>query len=146
MVVPCSGEHLIAAAQHVLPHDIRWHVRVARLGEITVRGAANEAALALWIEPARGLSIGNDGSYRCARGLFAARRIRLLLLTLSSAPALVAAATSVVTVVALSGMTLLLLLIAIALLPAAHCLRIVLLLWSAGIAGSICWRSSGRKT
>jgi hypothetical protein len=76
--------------------------------------------------------------------LFAARRVRLLLLALSSAPALIAAAASVVTVVALSGVTLLL--IALTLVPAAHCLWIVLLLWSAGIARSICWRSSGRKT
>ena len=130
MIVSGGGEHLIAAAQHVLPHDVRRRVRIARLGEITVRGAADEAALALRIEPARGLSIGNDGSHRCARGLLATRRIRLLLrLPLSSASALVAAASSVVTMVALTGMTLLL--IAIALLAAAHCLRIVLLLLTA---------------
>jgi hypothetical protein len=43
--------------------------------------------------------------------------------------------------IALSGVTLL---IAIALLAATHRLRIVLLLWSVGIARSI-WRSIGRS-
>jgi hypothetical protein len=68
----------------------------------------------------------------------------LLLLPLSSASALVAAAASVVTVVSLSGMARL---ITFALLAAAaaHCLRIVLLLWSAGIARSI-RRGNWRKT
>ena len=131
VIVSRCCEHLVAAAQHVLPHDIRRQVRIARLGQIAVRGAADEAALALRIEPACGLSVGNDGSHRCARSLFVARRVRLLSaalrLPLSSASALVAAASSVVTMVALTGMTLLLL-VAIALLPAAHCLRIVLLL------------------
>src|SRR5256885_1233860 len=141
MIVSRGREHLIATAQHVLPHDVRRHVRVARLGEITVCGAADEAPLALWIEPPRSLSIGDDGSYRSARALFTTRRIRLLLLPLSSAPPLIAAAASVVAVVALSGMTLR---IAFALLAATHCLWIVLLLWGAGIARSICWRSSGR--
>jgi hypothetical protein len=132
VIVPRCGEHLVASAQHVLPHYVRRHVRIARLGQITVSGAADETALALRIEPACGLSIGYDGSYRCARNLFIARRIRLLpsalLLPLSSASALVAAASSVVTIVALTGMPLLLLLIAISLLAATHCLRIVLLL------------------
>jgi hypothetical protein len=134
MIVSGCGQDLIAAAQHVLPHDIRRQVRVARLGEITVCGPADEAAFALRIEPASGLSIGNDRGRRRTRTLVATRRIRLLLLPLSSASALVAAAASVVAVVALTRMALL---IAFALLAAAHCLRIVLLLLSAGIAGSI---------
>jgi hypothetical protein len=50
-----------------------------------------------------------------------------------------------VTIVALAGMTLLLLLIAIALLAAAHCLWIVLLLLAAGIARPVCGRSSWRS-
>ena len=113
-----------------MTHDIRRHVRIAWLGQIAVRGPADEPAFALRIEPAGGLSVGNDWSCRCAGRLLAARRIGLLsplLLTLSSASTLIAAATSVVTIVALAGMALLLL-IAIALLAAAHCLRIVLLL------------------
>jgi hypothetical protein len=144
MIVSGGGEHLIAAAEHVLPHHVRRHIRVARLGEITVRGASDEATFALRIEPACGLSVGNDGSYRCTRALIAARRIRLLLLPLPSASTLIAAAASVVTVVALSGMARL---ITFALLAAAaaHCLRIVLLLWSAGIARSIP-RGNWRKT
>src|ERR1700694_819647 len=144
VIVSGGGEYLVAAAQHVLPHDVRRHICIARLGQITVRGAADEASLALRIEPARCLSIGNDGGHRRARSLIVARRIRLLsrLLPLSSASALVAAASSVVTVVALSGMTLLR--VDIALLAATHCLWIVLLLWSARIARPICGRSSWR--
>ena len=49
----------------------------AGLGEVAVRGAANESALALRIEPARGLAIGNDGRHRCA---LAALLLLLLLL------------------------------------------------------------------
>jgi hypothetical protein len=138
-----GGEQLIPSAQHVLPHHVRWDVRIPWLGEIAVRGAAYEAAFALRVEPASGFSIGNDGGRWCARSLLAARRIRLLLrLPLSSASALVAAASSVVAVVALAGMALLLL-VAIAVLTAAA-LRIVLLLLTASIARPIGGRSSWR--
>jgi hypothetical protein len=126
-----GGEQLVAAPQHVLPHDIRRHIRIARLGQITVGSAADEAALALRIEPACCLAIRNDWGRRCTRNLLVAWRIRLLSsalrLALPSASALIASAPPVVTMVALTGMTLLLL-VAIALLAATHCLRIVLLL------------------
>src|ERR1700674_3569995 len=143
MIMPGGREHLVAPSQHVLPHDIRGHVRIARLGEIAVRRPADEPALALRIEPPRGLPIGNDGSHWCARALLGTRRIRLLL-SLSSASTLVAAAASVVTMFALSGMALL---IAIALLAAPNRLRIVLLLRSSATrrARSIRGRSDGRK-
>jgi hypothetical protein len=145
MIVSGRREELVASAQHVLPHDIRRHIRIARLGQIAVRGAANEAALALWIEPASGLSIGNDGGCRGAGNLFAARRIRLLSplrLTLSSASTLVAAATSVVTMVALTGMTLLL--VAIALLAATALWMVLLLLLTAAVARPIGGRGGWR--
>jgi hypothetical protein len=61
-----GGEHLIAAAQHVLPHHLCRHVRVARLGEVAVGGAANEAAFALRIKPSRGLSVWNYRRNWCA--------------------------------------------------------------------------------
>jgi hypothetical protein len=132
VIVPRGGEHLIPAAQHVLPHDVRRHVRISRLGQVAVRGPADEPALALRIEPARGLSVGNDGSCWCARNLLASLGIRLLLrLPLSSASALVAAASSVVAMVALTGMALLL--IAIAVLAAATLWIVLLLLLTAAI-------------
>jgi hypothetical protein len=146
MIVSGRREKLVASAQHVLPHDIRRHVRIARLGQIAVRGAADEATLALWIEPASGFSIGNDGSCRGAGNLFAARRIGLLSslrLSLSSAPALVAAASPVVTMVALTGMTLLLL-VAIALLAATALWMVLLLLLTAAVARPIGGRGGWR--
>jgi hypothetical protein len=145
MIVSGRREKLVASAQHVLPHDIRRHIRIARLGQIAVRGAADEAAFALWIEPASGLPIGNDGSCRGAGNLFAARRIWLLSslrLALSSASTLVAAATSVVTMVALTGMTLLL--VAIALLAATALWMVLLLLLTAAVARPIGGRGGWR--
>src|ERR1700687_5536471 len=68
MIVAGGGKHLIAAAQHVLPHDIRRHIRVARLGEIAVCGPADAAALALRVEPDRGLSVLDDRRYRWTGG------------------------------------------------------------------------------
>jgi hypothetical protein len=127
MIVSAGGEHLIAAAQHVLPHYLCGHVRVARLGEIAVGGAANEPAFALWIKPSGGLSVWNYRGDWCARRLLcscpaasssssSSSSAWSVLLALSAASALIAAASSVVTVVALAGMALLL--IAIALLTA----------------------------
>jgi hypothetical protein len=153
MIVSGGGEDLIAAAQHVLPHYLRRHIRIARLGEIAVRGAADEAAFALRIKPACGFSIWNYWGDRCARRLLllspaattttaaSSSAAWPVLRTLSAASPLVAPASSVVAVVAaLAGVTL----IAIALLLltavtatttsfAARGLRIVrcllLLLW-----------------
>jgi len=118
--VPGRREDLIAATQHVLPHYLRRHVRITRLGEVAVRGAANEAALALRIKPSRCFSIWNYWSDRRARCLLlsaaattTASTARSVLRTLSAASTLIASASSVITVVAaLTGMTL----IAIALL------------------------------
>jgi hypothetical protein len=137
MIVPGGGEHLIAAAQHVLAHDLCRHVRVTRLGEVAVRGATNEAALALRIKPPRGFAIRNDRSdwrTRCllrsaaaataassasassAATATASSSAWSALRALPAASALIAAASSVVAVVAaLTGMSL----IAIALLLAA---------------------------
>jgi len=110
MVVSGGGDYLIAAAQHVLPHDLRRNVRVARLGEIAVRCSAYETAFALRIEPARRLTIWNYGGEWCALSLIPTRSALLLLLlpaaTASatlSAPALIAAATSIVAVIAIAA-------------------------------------------
>jgi hypothetical protein len=123
MVVSGGGEDLIAATQHELPHYLCRHVRIARLGEVAVRGAANEAAFALRIKPACGFSIWNYRSDWCARCLLlsssaatttaSATAARGVLRTLSATSTLIAAASSVIAVVpALTGVTL----IAIALL------------------------------
>jgi hypothetical protein len=144
MIVSGGGEHLIAAAQHVLPHYLRRHVRVARLGEIAVGGAANEAAFALWIKPSGGLSVWNYRSDWGARCLLcccpssSSSSAWSVLLALSAASALIAAASSVMTVVALAGMALLL--TAIALLTALALLTDVALLLAActlGIVGCL---------
>jgi hypothetical protein len=167
MIVSGGGEDLIAASQHVLPHYLRRYVCIARLGEITVRGAANEAAFALRIKPTGGFSIRDYWSDRCAGYLFlstaaaatttASTAAWSVLRTLSAASPLIAPATSIVPVVAaLAGVTL----IAIALLLlspfaatttasfAARGLRIVwcllLLLWRSAAVVSAIGRAVGR--
>jgi hypothetical protein len=130
MIVSGGGENLVAAAEHVLPHDVRRQVRVAWLGEVAVRGSADESALALWIEPTRCLAIRNHWRYWCAiaLGLVGARRI-LLRLALSSAPALIASASSVVAIVVALARVAIRILIAVALLrSAAQRLRVVVAL------------------
>jgi hypothetical protein len=152
MIVSGGGENLVAAAEHVLPHDVSRDVRIAWLSEVAVRGSANESALALWIEPTRRLAVRNHWRDGCAiaLGLVGARRI-LLRLALSSAPALIASASSVVAiVVALTGVAIRIL-IAVALLrSAAQGLRVfvprlllLLLLIPAAVARSI--RGSGGR-
>jgi len=103
VVVSRRGENFVTAAQHVLPHDLCRHVRIARLGEVAVRGSTNEAAFTLRIEPAQGLAIWNDWSEGCAWTLIDAWPALLApSATLSAATALVAAASSIVTVIALA--------------------------------------------
>ena len=103
MIVSRRGEYFVTAAQHVLPHDLCRHVRIARLGEVAVRGSADEAAFALRIEPAQRLAIGNDWGKWCARDLIDAWPALLPpSATLSAATALVAAASSIVTVIAIA--------------------------------------------
>jgi len=142
MIVSGGGEHLIAAAQHELPHYLCRHVRVARLGEIAVGGTANEAAFALRIKPSSGLAVWNYRSDWGARCLLsscpaaATSSARSVLLALSAASALIAAASSVMTVVALTGVALLL--IAIALLSAFALLTdVALLLLAACTLGTV---------
>jgi len=142
MIVSGGGEHLIATAQHELPHYLCRHVRVARLGEIAVGGAANETAFALRIKPSSGLAVWNYRSDWGARCLLcacpaAAASAWSVLLALSAASALIAAASSVMTVVALTGMPLLL--IAIALLAAFALLTAFALLLATCTLG-IVWR------
>jgi len=44
-----------------LAHDRRWDERIARIGEVTIPRAPNEAGVALCIEPPRRLSFDYDG-------------------------------------------------------------------------------------
>jgi len=93
-----------------LPHYLRRHVRITRLGEVAVGSASNEAALTLWIEPACCFAVWYYWSEWRALCLFAARTALLLLLlstataaaTLSAASTLIASATAVVTVIAIA--------------------------------------------
>jgi len=140
VIVTGRRQNFVTAAQHVLPHDLRRHVRIARLGEVAVRRPADEAAFALWVEPARSFSIRDHWSERCALSLIAAWPALLLLLVaatstaaatttsaLSAASALIASATSVMTVIAIAVLALIALLSAILSLSAALAgLRIVL--------------------
>jgi hypothetical protein len=140
MIVSGGGEHLITAAQHELPHYLCRHVRVARLGEIAVGGAANKATFALWIKPSSGLAVWNyrrDWGARCLLCACptAAASAWSVLLALSAASALIAAASSVMTVVALAGMALLL--IAITLLTGFALLTDVALLLAARTLGIV---------
>jgi hypothetical protein len=140
MIVAGGGENLIAAAQHVLPHNLRRHVGVTRLGQIAVGRSADESAVALRVEPARGFAVGYDWSERRALTLITALSLLLLPLSaaaaaaaLSAASALIASAPTIVTVISitvLSRFALLLSLSAAAALTAlaalaGHCLRIV---------------------
>jgi hypothetical protein len=122
MIVAGGGEDFVAAAQHVLPHDLRRHVRITGLGEVAVRGAANEAALTLRIEPTRRLAIGNYRRHwralSAALLLIAARPVLLSAAAALSASALIASATSVVAMIALALLSALMLLAAAA-APAA---------------------------
>jgi len=104
-----SREDLVAATQHVLPHYLRRHVSVTRLGEVAIGGASNEAAFALWIEPARCFAVWYYWSEWRALCLLAARTALLLLLlstttatTLSAASTLIASATAVVPLIAIA--------------------------------------------
>jgi hypothetical protein len=168
VIVSGGGEDLIAATQHVLPHYLRRHVCIAWLGEVAVRGAADEAAFALRIKPAGGFSIWNYRSDWCARSLLllssssaatatASTAAWSVLRALSAASALIASATSIVAIVVapLTGVAL----IAIALLLltpftaattasfATRCLLIVrcllLLLWRSATVTAAVGRAVG---
>jgi len=152
MIMSGRGENLIASAQHVLTHDLGRHVSVAGLGQITVGGASYEAAIALWVEPTSGLSIGDYRCGWCARSLLfsstststtASWSVRL---ALSAASALVAGSTPVMPVITLARVSLRLVSFAGLPAPAARGLRIVLRLWgAAGCARSVWLRGRSRS-
>jgi len=119
VVVPGSRENFVATPEHELSHDLCRNVRVARLGEIAICGAANEAAFALRIEPAGCLAVRYYWGKRRALSLISisARSALLLLLLsattalsaaapLSAATTLVASTTSVVAIIAIAVLTL----------------------------------------
>jgi hypothetical protein len=148
VVVAGRSENLVASTQHVLTHDLRRHIGVARLCQVAVRGAANEAALALRVEPAGGFAIGDDRRDWCAGRLFccyssfpspsASAAAWSALLALSAASTLVARATSVVPV-AVAWVSLLLVSVS-GLAAATRSLWIVLSLRRvAGIARPVRW-------
>jgi hypothetical protein len=145
VIVPGRRENLIAATEHVLSHDLRRHIRIARLREIAVRCSANETAFALRIEPARGFAVWNDGSNWSALLWLAARSALLLWLALPAAPALIASTSSVVTV-AIAGMALLLIAVAMIGMSAHRLIVLLLLLLSAARTVGYRWIRSGSGT
>jgi len=126
VIVSGRRQNLVTATERVLTHDLRRNVGVARLGEIAIGGAANEAALALRIEPAGGLAVRHYWSERCALRLISAWSLLLLLLLSSAAalpttaalpatPALIASTASVVTMVTIAVLILFTLALALSL-------------------------------
>jgi hypothetical protein len=107
MIVSGGGEQLVAASQHVLPHQLHRQVRITRLDQVAVGGAANEPTVALRIEPTGCFSVGDDGCNWCSLSLVASASSRattstarsVLLPALSAAAALIASASSVTPVV-----------------------------------------------
>ena len=89
----------VAAAETVLPDEIRRDVRVACVGEVAVRSATNEAAVARRIEPAQRLRIRNHRHLRLLR--------LMLPLPTASAVAAIAAAVAVVELLILRASTVL---------------------------------------
>src|SRR2546430_11406018 len=56
----CSSDlDHVATAEVVLPGRVQRNVRITGLGEVAVRGAANEATVALRIVPSDRFSVGN---------------------------------------------------------------------------------------
>src|SRR5579863_9997957 len=64
LVAADRGIDGITATQCVLAHDVGWHVRVARLGQVACRGAPHVAAVPRRVEPAGGLAVGYDWNRR----------------------------------------------------------------------------------
>ena len=141
MIVAGGGEHLVAAPQHVLPHYLRRHVRVAGFGQVAIRCAADESAFALRVEPAQRLAVWYYRREWSALCLLAARTALLLLALPGAAPspsalpasALIASTAAVVPVIAIAALSLLALLLALSAaatptLIAARLLIVLLLL------------------
>jgi len=68
MAMVATGRCLdqVTLPKAMLPDDVRWNPGISRVGEVAVRGPANEPAIARWIEPSDRLAVGND---RCRRRL-----------------------------------------------------------------------------
>ena len=66
----------VTLSKAMLPDDMRWNPGISRIGEVAVRGPANESAIARRVEPSDGLTIGD---HRCRR------RLHLILTTTTTA-------------------------------------------------------------
>jgi hypothetical protein len=85
LIASGSRDDRVTATEAVLPHDMRCDVRVAGLGEIAVRCAADEPSITRRIEPPLRLTIRDDGS----------RWLMLLMVALPPAPAIPAVPTPI---------------------------------------------------
>jgi hypothetical protein len=126
VIVSRGRQNFVAAAEHILSHCLRRHVRITGLGEVAVCRAANKSALALRVEPALRFAVGNDRSERRALSLISAigagSALLLLLLSstatttaLSAASTLVASAPSIVSMIAIAVLPLVALLLSLTL-------------------------------
>jgi len=130
VIVSRGRQNFVAAAEHVLSHCLRRHVRIPGLGEVAVGRPANKSAFALRVEPALRFAVRNDRSERRALSLISAigagSTLLLLLLlsatatpaataTLSAASALVSSAPSIVSMIAIAVLPLVALLLSLTL-------------------------------
>ena len=85
MIASGSRDDRVTATEAVLPHDMRCDVRVAGLGEIAVRCAADEPSITRRLEPPLRLTIRDDGG----------RWLLLLMVALPPSPAIPAVPTPI---------------------------------------------------
>jgi hypothetical protein len=67
MIAARARHDRITTSQAVLPDEMRCDVRIARLGEVAVRGSSDEATVARRVEPTLCLAVGDDRRRRLLR-------------------------------------------------------------------------------
>jgi len=75
----------VATSQAILPDEVWCDIRIARLGEVAVRGSPNEPTVARRVEPTLRLAVGDDRR----------RRLLLLVIPLATAAAVPPAASAI---------------------------------------------------
>ena len=117
MVPPGRSRDQVALAQARLPDDVRRNPGVARIGEVAVSRAANEPAVARWVEPTDRFAVGDD---RCRR------RLHLILTAATtSATAMTAVASSVAMVLVVTTVVS----ISVEVLPTAAVMFMAVIRW-----------------
>ena len=96
LIASCRCKYCIAPSQIELTCEVGRNVRIRRIGEIAVGGAANESAVARGIIPTCRFAVGDNRGHRLSRTL-----VRALVAVVATASALIAVAAAVATIVAL---------------------------------------------